>query len=98
MPSIEIGKTEALSALRAPVESDRAAPRGASDNAPRSPGSATTTGIALEVDTGFDASSPPLDADRVAEIRKALKDGRYPLVPAEIVDAMIAARLSSAIG
>lgn len=33
---------------------------------------------------------PPVDGERVAEIRRALEDGRYPLVPARIADAMIA--------
>lgn len=36
---------------------------------------------------------PPVDNDRVAEIRKAIQDGRYPILPVEIADAMIAARL-----
>jgi negative regulator of flagellin synthesis FlgM len=33
---------------------------------------------------------PPVDHDRVAEIRKAVEQGHYPLVPAKIADAMIA--------
>ncbi len=37
------------------------------------------------------AAEPPVDADRVAEIRKAVEQGRYPVVPARIADAMIAA-------
>ncbi|MCV0383931.1 MAG: flagellar biosynthesis anti-sigma factor FlgM [Erythrobacter sp.] len=46
------------------------------------------------------ASSPlaagrqvPVDQDRVAEIRKALQDGKYPLIPAKIADAFIASSL-----
>lgn len=35
---------------------------------------------------------PPVDQDRVAEIRAALGEGRYPLIPTQIADAMIAAR------
>ena len=38
-------------------------------------------------------ASAPVDADRVAEIRKAIEDDRYPVIPARIADAMIAAGL-----
>ena len=33
----------------------------------------------------------PVDGDRVAEIRKAVEQGRYPVLPTRIADAMIAA-------
>lgn len=33
----------------------------------------------------------PVDTDRVAQIRDALREGRYPLLPARISDQMIAA-------
>ena len=38
-------------------------------------------------------ASAPVDADRVAEIRKALEEDRYPVIPMRIADAMIAAGL-----
>jgi negative regulator of flagellin synthesis FlgM len=38
-------------------------------------------------------TSAPVDADRVAEIRKAIEDSRYPVIPTRIADAMIAAGL-----
>ena len=40
------------------------------------------------------AKEPPVDHDRVDRIRQALAEGSYPLVPAEIADAMIAAKLT----
>ena len=43
------------------------------------------------------AGEPPVDTDRVAEIRDALKQGKYPINPAEIADAMIAAKLRLAV-
>lgn len=43
-------------------------------------------------------SKPVFDADRVAEIRKAIAEDRYPLVPAKIADAMIAAKLYGIVG
>ncbi|EGD59406.1 hypothetical protein Y88_1561 [Novosphingobium nitrogenifigens DSM 19370] len=43
--------------------------------------------------TTVDTSSGtvPVDAVRVAEIRKAINEGTYPLIPTKIGDAMIAA-------
>ncbi len=39
------------------------------------------------------AAAPPVDTDRVAEIKQAIKDGRYPIMPARIADSLIAVRL-----
>lgn len=39
------------------------------------------------------AAQPPVDMDRVQQIRRALQEGRYPLVPAKIADRMIAAQM-----
>lgn len=36
---------------------------------------------------------PPVDAERVTEIRRAIERGTYPIVPARVADAMIAAGL-----
>lgn len=44
---------------------------------------------ALSVRSAGDSS--PVDAGRVAEIRKAIEEGRYPLIPTRVADAMIAA-------
>lgn len=41
----------------------------------------------------LDPGQPPIDFDRVSQIRKAIEDGRYPLVPQRVADAMIAAGL-----
>lgn len=46
---------------------------------------------ALSLATAGD--SAPVDAERVAQIRKAIEEDRYPVVPARIADAMIAAGL-----
>ena len=42
--------------------------------------------------------SAPVDQDRVAQIRKALENNTYPLIPAEIADAVIAAGLYGKVG
>lgn len=39
------------------------------------------------------SSSPPVDTDRVATIRKAISEGRFPLSPATIADRLIALKL-----
>ena len=45
----------------------------------------STTGEVL------DPGAVPIDAERVQIIRKAIENGTYPLVPAKIADAVIAA-------
>ncbi len=39
----------------------------------------------------LDPGQPPVDAERVKQIRQAIEDGHYPIVPAKVADAMIAA-------
>ncbi len=39
------------------------------------------------------AGEPPVDVERVNELRQAIADGNYPLLPEKIADAMIAAKL-----
>ena len=38
------------------------------------------------------AAKPPVNLERVQQIKKALADGRYPIVPATIADRLIAAQ------
>lgn len=94
MPSIELSKLQGVSATRALSDSDRAQldARGAQSRSPQV-ASSDAPGVAIEVGATVDASKPPVDDDRVAEIRAALRDGSYPLVPTKIADAMIAARI-----
>lgn len=40
-----------------------------------------------------EAGGPPVDAERVAEIARAIAEDRYPVLPTKIADAMIAAGL-----
>jgi negative regulator of flagellin synthesis FlgM len=41
----------------------------------------------------LDPGAPPVDAERVTQIRKAIESGNYPVLPARIADAVIAAGL-----
>jgi negative regulator of flagellin synthesis FlgM len=95
MPSVELSKLQGIAAARAVATSERAQieTRAA---APRS-SAAPAPGVSVEIGDAASAASAPVDAERVREIRAALKDGSYPLVPAKIVDAMIAAQVSFAL-
>lgn len=95
MPSFELSKLQAVTPPRGLADTDRAA--GAPSTvapAVQQGANAPASGVSLEVGARIDTAQAPLDNDRVAEIREALKDGNYPLVPAEIADAIIAAQIS----
>jgi negative regulator of flagellin synthesis FlgM len=92
MPSVELSKLQGIAATRAVSGGERAQIETRS-GAPRSP-AAPASGVSVEIGGAVDAASPPVDAERVAQIRAALQDGSYPLVPTKIVDAMIAAQVS----
>ena len=97
MPSFEMNRLQSITGVSPASAADRAKARPASDGgAPSAGGSSASpavgTGVAVEIAAPVD-NGPPVDNDRVAEIRSALRDGTYPLVPAKIADAMIAAQL-----
>ena len=50
-------------------------------------------GVTVSTEAKISAGSARIDAERVSQIRDALRDGSYPIVPAKITDAIIAARL-----
>lgn len=52
------------------------------------PGSAAQVQRSSTLDAG---AAAPVDVERVKDIRHAIETGSYPLVPAKIADAMIAA-------
>ncbi|MDT8760647.1 flagellar biosynthesis anti-sigma factor FlgM [Sphingomonas psychrotolerans] len=39
------------------------------------------------------AAKPPVDAERVAKIRKAIEDGKFPIYPTTIADRLLALKL-----
>lgn len=91
MPSIELGPkgppaARAVSAVdvkkvpQAPVGNDRAA-------VVASPNSAVVRSPDL------DPGQPPVDVERVQQIRKAIENDTYPIVPTKVSDAIIAAGL-----
>lgn len=62
--------------------------------APRPTTAATPTvqSAAAELTSSM-AARPPVDSERVAKIRKAIEDGRFPIVPATIADRLLALKL-----
>jgi len=100
MSSFDINRLQSISGISpassAVSNSDRASARPAPDSGASSLSGAVgrstaSTGVAVEVAAPVQ-SGPPVDNDRVAEIRSALREGTYPLVPTKIADAMIAAQ------
>ncbi|KTR82261.1 flagellar biosynthesis anti-sigma factor FlgM [uncultured Novosphingobium sp.] len=89
MPPIEVGAPRAIGAVSAEI-----ARRAGTDNAaavPSGKASAKTAAPGVATSVAVDAGEAPVDTDRVSQIRKAVESGKYPLVPARIADAMIAA-------
>jgi negative regulator of flagellin synthesis FlgM len=58
---------------------------------PTGSGAAKSGDVAVTTIVSAGAEAP-VDTDRVAQIRDAIEQGRYPILPAKIADAMIAAR------
>ena len=98
MPSIELSKLQAVRAPRALSDTDQTLVKPAPGKSGGGGGGSAPSGGSLEVsgaiNSSIDAAAAPVDTDRVAQIKTALRDGTYPLIPAEIADAMIAAQLS----
>ena len=91
MALYDITRLSGPGALR-PVARDMAGQKTPTPTAARAP-QVADGGIAVETGSRISAGPVPVEQDRVAQIRDALKDGSYPIIPARISDAMIAARL-----
>lgn len=69
----------------------RSADLPAAPEAPRKAPEAAQPAVEVQAAPVVDTSQAPVDTNRVAEIRAAIEQGNYPLMPARIADAMIAA-------
>lgn len=95
MPSVELNQLAGISPTRALSESDRGQTAARVPAAAARP--AAPPGISIEVSApaaNAANAAPPIDAERVKQIRAAVQDGSYPLLPAKIADAIIAAQVS----
>jgi len=92
MPPIELGSAQRIGAVDTRL--NRVA-GGDTTTVSAAAAARTTTSVsaapAVETSQALDPGSAPIDTDRVALIRKAVESGNYPVVPAKIADAMIAA-------
>lgn len=63
--------------------------------APVSPVETGSTGVAAQVSTASReaAAAAPADLDRVARIRAAIRNGTFPIYPAQVADRLIALKL-----
>ena len=55
--------------------------------APPAADAARLSGVAAEL-----AAKPPVDADRVQQIKKAIANGTFPILPATVADRLLAVR------
>lgn len=60
---------------------------------PQLPAKAEPAGPAIEVDATLTGGAAPVDHGRINEIRKAIEEGRYPVIPMRVADALIASGL-----
>lgn len=84
MPPIELGPARPIGAIDVRVARQAG---GRADGSGRADPSASAVALSDAVAPG----QAPVDTDRVTVIRKAVETGQYPVVPAKIADAMIAA-------
>jgi negative regulator of flagellin synthesis FlgM len=88
MPPINLGPALPIGAV--PASTIRSGSNGRSEKA-ASPAQSQTSVVSRS--DALDPGAPPVDTDRVAIVRKALEAGTYPVVPARVADAIIAAGL-----
>jgi negative regulator of flagellin synthesis FlgM len=86
MPPIELGPARPIGAVDVRIARQSG---GLREHTTR--GDEPTSAVALS--DALDPGEAPVDTDRVQMIRKAVEAGQYPVVPAKIADAMIAAGL-----
>jgi len=84
MPPIELGASRPIGAVDVRVTRQASTPA-------EKPVPTETTPATVALSDALDAGDAPIDIDRVATIRRAIESGDYPILPAKIADAMIAA-------
>jgi len=88
MDRIELQGTNAI---RARLAAQGAAPVARAERIKPTTGDATQSVAAELSAVGLAGAEPPIDQERVSEIRKAVEQGTYPLLPARVADELIAA-------
>lgn len=91
MPPIETGPTRPVGRIE-PGSLNLSALRTAA-GMPETETKPTSTKAAVVRSDAIDPGEAPVDTDRVSQIRKALEQGTYPILPTKVADAIIAAGL-----
>ncbi len=91
MSPLEIGPMRPVGAIDARVVRTAGGPNG-HDESEKTLKAGSAAPAVVRSDA-LDPGQPPVDAERVSVIRKAIESGTYPLNPAKIADAVIAAGL-----
>lgn len=89
MPPIELGPTGPVGRVE-PGSLNPRAVRIASGASERQVSADKAEATYVKSDA-LDAGQAPVDTDRVTEIRKAIEQGNYPILPTTVADAIIAA-------
>jgi len=89
MSSFEIGASRPVGAVQVNATPPAANPAVAGDTVPATAATSAAPEVATSLTTS--AGSVPVDQDRVNQIRDAVENGTYPVIPTKIGDAMIAA-------
>jgi negative regulator of flagellin synthesis FlgM len=82
--SISSGGSGRIGPTRLAVERGQPASKGSNDQ------QRTATGAAANTASEVAALGPPIDAAKIAAVKAAIAEGRYPLDPAKIADRMVA--------
>ena len=94
MSSFEIGATRPVGAVQVkPVNPGvkSAAPGAVPSETPQPANVPPIDAPQIATSDAVKAGEPPVDAERVLTIRRAIEAGKYPITPAKMADAMIAA-------
>ena len=91
MPPIEVGPSRPIGAVD--VRTVRTAQGGA-----RQAERTAASQPAVVKSDALDPGEAPVDAERVHMIRKAVETGTYPVIPAKVADAVIAAGILLRVG
>lgn len=92
MPPIEVGSAQRPGAIESRLARVNTAPMpGTTITTAPAAGTQISATPSVETTQALSAGAAPVDTDRVALIRKAVESGTYPVLPAKIADAMIAA-------
>jgi negative regulator of flagellin synthesis FlgM len=91
MSSFEIGASRPVGAVQVNTVGAGAKPAPTETATAQAPAGAAAAAPQVETSDAVKAGAAPVDAERVQTVRHAIETGKYPIIPARIADAMIAA-------